>query len=45
MGWLISIPLFVVGLVTKSDALIMTSGLFAIAGGCGEIATRIKKDK
>ena len=45
MGWLISIPLLIAGAIIKNDILIITAGLFAIAGGCEEIANRLKKDK
>lgn len=45
MGWLISIPLMIAGLIVKNDVIIITSGLFAIAGGLGEIASKLKKDK
>lgn len=32
MGWLISIAFLIVGSFTGNDCLIVTSGLFAIAG-------------
>lgn len=32
MGWLFCIPMFIGGAITGNDTLMITSGLFAIAG-------------
>lgn len=35
MGWLIAIILFVVGCFNDNETLVLTSGLYAIAGSIG----------
>lgn len=44
MGWLIAIPALLVGVIIHNDILIVTSGLFAIAGSLGSIATVVKQN-
>lgn len=44
MGWLFSIALFVLACVHGNDIFLITSGLFAIAGAIGSVATMIKSN-
>ena len=45
MGWLFSIVLFVYACINGNEAFLITSGLFAIAGAIGSVATLIKSYK
>ena len=45
MGWLISIPMMIAGLVVKNDALITASAIFAIAGSIDNAANKIIRFK
>ena len=43
MGWIAAIILLAVGLAGKNDILIVTSGLFAIAGSIEFVRSDLKK--
>lgn len=45
MGWLISIPMMLAGLVVKNDALVTASAIFALAGSVDGVAGQIRKLK
>jgi hypothetical protein len=45
MGWLISIPMMIAGLVVKNDTLITASAIFAVAGSINNVASTIIKLK
>ena len=45
MGWLISIGLLIMGLFLKNDTMIMSSGLFAIAGSIAFASITRKANK
>ena len=42
MGWIICVAMLVAGLIMKNDAMIVTSGLFAIAGSIAFGSINIK---
>ena len=42
MGWLIALPALLAGVILHNDILIVTSGLFAIAGSIGTLGASIK---
>ena len=44
MGWLISIAFLVAGCILKDQMMLVTSGLFAIAGSISYVGNKIKKD-
>ena len=44
MGWLFSVALLTVGLIYKNDVLVVTSGLFTIAGSIGAAAVTLKNN-
>lgn len=41
MGWLIAVPMLIIGCVRGSDTLVITSAIFAVAGSLGSVATAI----
>lgn len=43
MGWIIGFAILLAGLILHNDAMIITSGLFAIAGSGEVIATKLQK--
>ena len=43
MGWLIAIPALLVGVIIHNNILIVTSGLFAVAGAIGVLSSTIKQ--
>lgn len=45
MGWLIAIPMLVIGCINSSDTLVITSAIFAVAGSLSVIASNIRNDK
>lgn len=45
MGWMFSLTLFIAWARTHNDALIIASGLFAIAGAIGLGFASVRQDK
>ena len=45
MGWFVSIGLFVAALITGNNFVLLTSGLFAIAGAISFASMKNDKDK
>lgn len=41
MGWLIAVPMLIIGCVQGSDTLVITSAIFAVAGSISHVATAI----
>lgn len=45
MGWLIALPMLIIGCIQGSDTLVITSAIFAVAGSLSVVATAIKNEK
>lgn len=45
MGWLISIPMMLVGLIVKNDTIVTASAIFAVAGSIDRLTVQIKERK